>query len=99
MTFANPNVLGKLKALTSVVLQRLVRRIHRCKWETTHTNQYGMATRQTCRCGVVREVWSDPKDAPLSFRFWWHYSDGRPNEKDERIFKHIDSPNDEVSHE
>lgn len=34
-------------------LRRLLR--HRHKWETTHTNRWMVATRQVCRCSVVRE--------------------------------------------
>ncbi len=50
-----------------------------------------MATRQICRCGLNRYVIETPHESyehEKSFTFWWHYSDDRPDEKDERIFKH-----------
>ena len=69
-------------------LPSLVRRFfpHRHGWETTHTNQWMIPTRQVCRCGAERWKKSDPRPIEglqhigggnwprMTYR--WEYSDG-----------------------
>lgn len=61
-------------------------------WVTTHHNGMGFPSRQVCRrCGLSRHIIETPHESyeyEKSFTFWWRYSDGRADEKNEEQFKH-----------
>lgn len=42
------------------------------KWETTHTNQWQMPTREKCKCGLSRDL----EYRVIEDKFYYVYSDG-----------------------
>lgn len=60
---------------------------HRHSWSDEKQNPWGLATKQTCKCGIYREVIAKPDSRSIGSNFFWQHSDGSL-EKDERAFKH-----------
>lgn len=48
---------------------------HKHKWEVTHTNSFGSATRKTCHCGCVASV-EGFYTGKVFKDWWWCCSDG-----------------------
>ena len=54
---------------------------HTHKWADVKCNQWQIATRQECKCGVYRELKAKEGDyAPFKNNFKWVYSDGTEKE-------------------
>jgi len=60
---------------------------HNHKWKATAVNKWQIPTKQECKCGISREVHSQPDSRNIASNFFWYYSDGAIK-PDERVFKH-----------
>lgn len=62
------------------VFNQLNTKLHTHSWDTTHTNKWIHPTRQTCKCGLIREFEYYPKEMNLKGMPWklgrWVWSNG-----------------------